>query len=528
MSTSLTSTNKTALAIAATDVNALKTIRTWDDLENFSKLDVVADFIKSTSKTYYTINVAVAMKELSGVGKLLQAAYAGTKTRDRIFKSNAEIAVILSNYMSLVKTSSVTSTSFVEASLYAINIHRLAIKKAADGKPEKALEVYLKCCTSAKKMAEESEKLVLESDKLLTLSTQALKSATEDAQKSSDDKAKVQKMIEELEAKKVSLETTTDELHELIEEEKKNEKDARERAEAAEGRAFVLGIVSAIAQPVGSALGAVAKVGVAACAPQAAFALSASADSSNEGNTVGIADDVTDLTRVVDEQRKKLLQESDELKQKRESAKDENEKNLIDEKLKAITEEGKALSEKLEKLSGQEHEAATDHRSNEMEIAARRAAYQKEMIQQNADLKKSLKLLASSQSEENSIEQAIQALEISVKALGRIITIFGNAKKFWLGVQKHCEHLVENRNIAEVLVDDEDEFIEEMKHSALYWISLGNITRIAALAIAKVDKGVDEIMINLPTREESSNLVQSLSKEMIETLDKEDKYLLEN
>jgi len=188
------------------------------------------------------------------------------------------------------------------------------------------------------------------------------------------------------------------------------------------------------------------------------------------------------------------------------------------------------MSEKLEKLSAQQHEAAANHRSDEMEIAARRAAYQKELMQQNADLKESLTRLSSNKLEKNNIEKAIQALEISVKTLGRVTIIFGNAKKFWQGVEKHCKYLIQFGDTAADWVDSDakDDFIEEIKMSVLYWISLGNITRIAALAIADVDKGVDKIISDLPTREESKKLVQSLSKEMIDTLEKEEMYMLEN
>lgn len=544
----ITVTDPQTLAIAATNESALQKITTWDALAEVCSQNKTEAYIKSQTKTYYSIDVSVAMKELTNVGTFLQTAFAGTKG----YKSNAKVARILANYQSLIKDSNIVSATFVETCLLAIKYHRMVLVVAE--KPnglEKALKIYSKCADTATRMAKESEKLVMLSDSLIENTKEALETACDDGTMAKERKEKVKAMIADLEAKKAQLEDTTQALHEQVDSARERELNASRRADQAEQRAFITGLVSCISGALNNAIDTGMKVVAASSNPVAGIAMAAAQENTQTASSsptttngsstdAGSTDALKEIFKIQASNNAQIAQfEGDLSKLKVDLAntvKEEDKKKIekdIAEKTSSIAslrETAQELSKKLKEQSDQQQKVGNSAREAEMQAAQERANLQKQLREQNGELKKSLQLLSSTNEEKNYVEQAITALEVSIKSLGRVVTIFGNTKLFWEGVKKQCNALAGMTDTASdwVDMDCKEEFINEIKLSALNWLSLGNITRIAALSMIEVNGNVDKIMSDLPTQEESNDLIKKIVPEMIEELEKEDNQGLLN
>jgi chromosome segregation ATPase len=527
---SLITNDPQTMAIAATNEDTLKKVNSWDAMEAICAQSNTKPYIMSQTRTYYSIDVSVAMKELTEVGTLLQVAFAGTKG----FKSNASVARVLANYQTLIKNSNVVSRSFVEACLVAIKYHRMVLVVAnKPGGLEKALKLYSRCSEVANKMAVESDKLVQMCNSLIETTKQGLVSACDDESVQTTRKVEVKEMIAQLEGKKKQLEVTTKALNEHIEEARKRECEAAKRADEADKRAFITGIVSVSMSGISSGISAVTAVAnpLASIASGVTQAGNDSKKNDDSNTNTGLADAIKQLTSMESTKNKRVADnQADVVKLKEELTKavdDEKKEQLeksIEEKtssIKDIEEEFLILSKNMKGLSDNQQNTADTARQAELEAAQLRADLQKQLREQDGEMAKSLALLSSAHEEENYVEQAIVALEVSVKSLGRVLTIFGNTKQFWDGVKKQCESLATIEGTASdwVDVEEKEEFIAEIKGAALKWLSLGNITRIAALSMADVDKNVDKVMTDLPTREESNKLLESITSRMTEGLE---------
>jgi len=123
---------------------------------------------------------------------------------------------------------------------------------------------------------------------------------------------------------------------------------------------------------------------------------------------------------------------------------------------------------------------------------------------------------------ENDLEQAVISLEVTIKTLGNVKTVFLNTKQFWEGVHRHCKSLTANEEVEDLCDPDlKDEFMDAIKQSGFCWLSLGKINRTAALAIRAVDETVDNIMIDLPRKEEADKLVRELTSAILGDIEME-------
>ncbi|RAP34593.1 hypothetical protein DID77_00795 [Candidatus Marinamargulisbacteria bacterium SCGC AG-439-L15] len=125
-------------------------------------------------------------------------------------------------------------------------------------------------------------------------------------------------------------------------------------------------------------------------------------------------------------------------------------------------------------------------------------------------------------SRENSLKAALKSLELAIKTLGSIKTIFENARIFWIGVSKQCERLAEEKDLALFLeVGEKDEFLEEIKQSALGWMSVGHICLTAANSLRLTNVKVDRTFSNLPSFEEARQLRERLPQELLLAIESE-------
>jgi len=154
---------------------------------------------------------------------------------------------------------------------------------------------------------------------------------------------------------------------------------------------------------------------------------------------------------------------------------------------------------------------------------------QKNLIEQNANLAKSVSQLGSYRGTENRLQRALHSIEIAIKTLGKIKVIFANTKVFWEGVQANCNRLVTiGDNVEEYAIDAElfeDEIKASIIDSGVTWFVLCKVNYDAKQAIVQVDKGMDAILNDLPTESEAVKLVDELSRSMKKALKDENKKI---
>merc|ERR1712080_71407 len=165
-------------------------------------------------------------------------------------------------------------------------------------------------------------------------------------------------------------------------------------------------------------------------------------------------------------------------------------------------------------------------REREAEARKTRRKLQEQERDNNAVIAEAVEKLKNSKFEDNELEKAINSLEITVNSMGKIKTVFLNAKQFWVGVQKHCEEL-KDTDILESFADDDTkaEFLDEIKTSGLGWMALGKVNLEAAIAMKSVDKNIDDIMCNLPNKKEADEMIQNLSTELLTSLKSENEQI---
>merc|ERR1719431_2034187 len=114
-------------------------------------------------------------------------------------------------------------------------------------------------------------------------------------------------------------------------------------------------------------------------------------------------------------------------------------------------------------------------RCREAAARAARINWQRKQMQNNAELAATVEKLMQTTDEKNELDKAIYGLEITIKTLGKVKTIFLNAKVFWLGVKKHVESLAASQEEMEEYGEDEDlhgELEEAIMNSGYSWLSV--------------------------------------------------------
>lgn len=436
-------------------------ITSWDAIEARSNMPQAVSTVKDKLQVYYSIDPAEAMKKLAEVGSLLRLAFAGSKG----FPSSTAIIKVMSGYQNLVKDSLITSGTFVEIVLKALKYHKISAIFVNKGKIEKSLRYLKKCALMAQRMADESQVLIDKSDALTNLALDALVAANNDFVGSKAEQARIQEVIDELKADQAKQDKIKGDLNLLIEEAKKNE--AKNAAIAGEKETW--GVIIDVFSPL-------IQMGVSA-------GIAALGDEPMD-------DDVKPDVPAVTVPPAPVPQDCS----------------------KVATEKG---------LKGQAQEA----RCREANARRLRVHYQQKKLANNADLAKTIESLMNKKASKDQLDKAIYGLDITIKVLGQVKTIFLNAKTFWVGVKKHTEALAGTQEEFEDYAEDEDllgEYIEALERSGYSWLTVGKICRASALTIRAVDKNVDKMMNNLPTEKEAEKLIADLGAELLKDIKDDD------
>ncbi len=468
--------------------------------------------IKAIETLFYNVDVTKAMNDLSNVGTLLATAYAGTKNHP----SCAKVVDILANYQTLIKNSSAATTMFVGGSLEAIKMHKKAHDKASEKKYSLAIKFIAQCATIAKSMENASEELVKESALLCDQSKEALIAAISDEQVSTNDRKRIHEEINKLKAQEASLQSKITDLGNQVKEEREKEKTAAKKADRAQTYALVTGIISTVLSPI-------TLLGTAAVKLLNPF--------SNEGtHTQQTSSSImfNKLLAQIQTRNEELVKIGEEIDLKKIQLEQEKLNGGDQTKIKTIESEIQTLNIKKEsrtkllkecELALQKLQASFEKEQNvylkrEEEAALKRAVIQKEEREANADLKKSVVLLEGLNEGDDELSKSIASLEVAVKTLGKVKTVFENVRLFWKGVEAQCQSL-SNIEVLKLLGDDEDDdFSSEIVNAAWNWCVLGQICIKSSSAIAGVDKKVDDIMKNLPSASETKQLIQQAAQQI--------------
>lgn len=468
-------------------------IKTWEDIDSRANEPQAKQYVDGKIQVYYSINPADAMKKLAEVGSLLRLAYSGSKG----FKCSSDILRVLSDYQDLVKDSLVTSSTFVEMVLRALKYHKIAMIFMEHKKTDKVLRYLKKCATMAEKMATEADSLVNKAEELKQLSVDALIAANDDYHGSVSDRKKLQKVINDLKverAKQEQMKTDVDALvKEAIEEEKRNGAMAKEK----EFWGMIIGVFSPLAQTAMTSV-------IPALVGDAPLSEDDGDFPDGRGGFPDGGDGGPDGGGFPDGGDGGLPGGA------------------------GLPGGGGIPGGEIPEGGGEPgcgggggsgiDQAASLARCREASARAARINWQRKQMQNNAELASTVEKLMQTTTEKDELDKAIYGLEITIKTLGKVKTIFLNAKVFWLGVKKHVESLAATNEELEDYAEDEDlhgELEEGIMNSGYSWLSVGKICKMSAETIRKVDSEVDEILNDLPTEAEAKELIQKLGAKII-------------
>ncbi len=500
------------------------------DIDSALQIAGVSNIVNAKMAESREINVSSAMRNLVQVGSLLQLAYAGSLG----FSCRRSIAEILTNYQTLIKDSRHTSGVFVDSSLAALKLHLAALKWAENGNLKMGLKQMKRCGEQATIMAQVSKTLVDQSTALSNLSKSALLAAIDDSNASEDRKKEVQKMIDVLEASKASLTAKAAGLQEVIEESRKKEAEALKEAREARKNAFVISLVSSIAQPLISIGGSAVRAGMALSNPVSTAAAIVTGVNDLISATVNkITEEKVSVQQKYDEAKKQLAMKEADLKNSKEENKAPIEREIAGlrsqvQAMEADLQQKKDALAKAQEQLNQQSKIAQDQAAGYAKISS---DLQREKIDANASLAESVVKLKNLDVNNKDLSRAIHSLELTIKTMGKVRTVFENTRLFWEGVKRRCDALT-NEGVDAAIMEDfvegemKEDFIDSVKKSGFNWLALGKINLVAALAVEAVDKKVDGIMNDLPNASEAIKLIQNLSTTMLAEIEQE-RVLLE-
>lgn len=482
-----------------------------DGIESRSNSDQAKDYVQGKIKVYYSIDPEIAMKKLAEVGSLLRLAYAGSKGHS----SSSPIIKVMSSYQDLVKDSLITSQAYVEIVLKALKYHKYAAIFVEKDLLEKSIKYLRKCSTMATRMATETQTLIDKSDDLKNLAVDALIAANDDYVGSKAEKAKLTKLINELKLEQAKQESMKGDLNKMVEEAREEE---RRNGAVAKEKEF-LGMIIGIFVPLATTVMTVALPLLIGDEPE-----------KFQAPVLPVSPQVEE-----DELIKSFRYSREELLKNIESRHPMEESN--DEESYYLTEESTyskrsgGLGGLIGGILGQNKPAqanggepgcgggsgidgqAAQARCREAAARASRINFQRQQLKNNAALVETVEKLMSTKDSGKKLDQALLGLEVTIKTLGKVKTIFLNAKVFWMGVQKHVLSLAASQEELDDYAEDEDlreEYAEALMESGYSWLTVGKICRLSALKIRHVSNGVDEIMTNLPSEKEAKELVTQI------------------
>jgi len=170
-------------------------------------------------------------------------------------------------------------------------------------------------------------------------------------------------------------------------------------------------------------------------------------------------------------------------------------------------------------------ELAAKVRERELKANEERRRKQNEALNVNAEIAKAVSNLKNARVVQNEIEKIITSLELTIKILGKVKTVFLETEKFWVSVQANSEKLSAADTLETCADLNKDSFIDKIKDNGYSWLALGKINVCAALETWKVSDGIHDIMDNLPSKEEGVVLIQELATTIVGDIAEESRMI---
>jgi len=123
----------------------------------------------------------------------------------------------------------------------------------------------------------------------------------------------------------------------------------------------------------------------------------------------------------------------------------------------------------------------------------------------------------------NDLERAQMSLEISIKVLTMVKTIFLESLAFWKKLSDHATTMGNKGDnmvvLKELGLDDAFEFKELLVGSGFNWLAFGKVAYEAAVTMHHVKADVTNTFVNLPSHEQAKQLIKT-SGPLITTVQK--------
>ncbi len=473
-----------------------------DDIVKATKSEGVAGALVPYQKAYAQINVQKAMKDLALVGDLLKAAYAGS----RDFPCSVKIREIVSGYQDTIHNAFLVCDEFVNSCLQALRNHQKALNALDQKKGASAALVFIKRCEeTAGKMVSLSDRMVTESDTLCKKAESACTEACNQDQLTGQQKKDMEAALVKQKAREEELKSLRDNLSLQVTEEQAKEIEAGKKAQEALGRAFPIAIISAIIKPIAAPITGIVKGLTKKIFGETGEAI--------DKVVKDLADQKVERVNQLQEARVALAGKEAEL-----SKASEERKNLIkieiaqlEQKITNFTEEQRDIEQRLDKLVDGLRDEAKAYQAQEERATAARRALQAKMRETVSELSSSVVVLENLSNQVNSpdshINLSIKSLEITMKTLSVIKTVFVNTRTFWQQIKTKCEALTKSEDIQDALDNGESELRNAIEQSGYSWITTGDYCLQAVHSIAQVREHIDRAA-TLPTRDEAQRILR--------------------
>jgi len=133
-----------------------------------------------------------------------------------------------------------------------------------------------------------------------------------------------------------------------------------------------------------------------------------------------------------------------------------------------------------------------------------------------------LEAIKSGDCKKDSLEKAIQGLELAMQNLGRITLAFKQVKQFWASVQQHCQRIAEECSgtdiEAVVALEDDDEINGKLETLLKNWAILGQKNVAARNAISAANSNVDDFFEHIPVGAEREEYIKNQVSKLEKTL----------
>jgi DNA-binding MarR family transcriptional regulator len=372
------------------------------------------------------------------------------------YNCQTPVAKVHSRYQNLIYNSQRVSSNFVRNAIRSIRYHYYASKRLENFQTSKAFKWVKRTALIADKMVKESEKMVKMAEALTTLSEQALLATT------SDD-VKNKKQIDEFIKKMKDMTAKMNGINAKLAEQKKAEEEATK--DCAEALMLAKEWTAKHTKEANRQLKINTK-----CEP-------ASAD--------------LDLGFV-------------KFGYKAKTCHSEVDKN--DASVKKV---------KLQTYEKQIQQARDDY----LKVLMKKREIQMANADLYGEVAEILEQKDTNAGTQTNLQRAQKSLEISIKVMTMVKTIFLEALAFWIKLSEHAKALGSGGDDMKALEDlgmgDDFEFKEILVGSGFNWIAFGKIAKEAADAMIKVKADVTAQFVDLPEHAQVG-LVLSTSKPIIE------------